>query len=193
MTDPSLNDNFILPPDLTDCEPTPEGSQEPPSVQDLTTVRPRIAETSPNRWPPQLVFDLALGLDCDEDTLFQRYDLTQQELDKLYTLPLFRQEVALMTRELREKNTIFKVKAKTQAEEYLKDMHELMGNEDTPASTKLSIFQTLAKYGELEPKKDQPGLLPALQPGQNMRMIVEWSGGTTDYSPVANKEIEINP
>jgi hypothetical protein len=196
MTDPTLNDNFILPPDLTDCEPPPEGSQEPPSVQDLTRTRPRITEPSPNRWPPQLVFDLALGLDCDEDTLTQRYAITPQDLETLFTLPLFRQEVALMTRELREKNTIFKVKAKTQAEEYLKDMHDLMADGDTPASTKLSIFQTLAKYGELEPDKTNQGLLSGqnLQPGQSMRMIVEWSGGTTDYSPVAQpKEIDVTP
>ena len=32
----------------------------------------------------------------------------------------------------------------------------------------------------------------ALQPGQSARMVVEWFGGTEDYSPVAKKEIEVN-
>jgi hypothetical protein len=184
MTDPTLNDNFSIPHDLTLCETPPEGSQEPPSVQD----------TRPNRWPPQLIFDLALGLDCEIDVLGQRYDITPQDLEKLYTLPHFRQEVALMTRELNEKNTIFKTKAKVQAEDCLDDMYGLMKDADTPASTKLAIFQTLAKFGELEPKKEVVNPLnPNLAPGQSMRMVVEWSGGTEDYSPVAVKEIDVTP
>jgi hypothetical protein len=195
MTDPTLNDNFSIPPDLTLCETPPEGSQEPPSVQDLTAQRPKIFPATPNRWPPQLIFDLALGLDCEDETLLQRYELTPQDLAALYALPHFRQEVALMTRELNEKNTIFKTKAKVQAEDCLDDMYDLMKSDDTAASTKLAIFQTLAKFGELEPKKDVVNPLnpSGLQPGQSMRMVVEWSGGTEDYSPVANKEIDVTP
>ncbi len=195
MTKPALNDNFSLPQDLLENQEShPEGSQEPPSVQDLTTTRPKVDPTTPNRWPPQLVFDLALGLDCEQDTLESRYDLSPQDIEKLFTLPHFRQEVALMTRELNEKNTIFKTKAKVQAEDCLDDMYNLMKDRDTPASTKLAIFQALAKYGELEPKQEKGGsLIPALQPGQSARMIVEWFGGATDYSPVAKKEVEVNP
>ena len=200
MTEPTLNDNFSIPPDLTElCEPHPEDPQGSPSVQNVRNVQELVPRSTkkatPNKWPPQLIFDLALGLDCEEETLQERYNLTPADLASLYALPHFRQEVALMTRELNEKNTIFKTKAKVQAEDCLDDMYNLMKDMDTPAGTKLAIFQTLAKFGELEPKKEVTGPLGAgtLAPGQSMRMVVEWSGGTEDYSPVANKEIDITP
>lgn len=129
-----LNDDF-----LSECD-LPDVPQDAPTP------------VSPNRWPPQLVFDLALGLD-DNATIEQRYNLTQEQLQRLFALPLFRQEVALLMRELREKNTIFRNKAKVQAETYLETLDELMYDAGTPASTKLAIFQTLAKYGDLEPKE----------------------------------------
>lgn len=106
----------------------------------------------PNRWPPQLVFDLALGLDGYE-AIEARYSLTREQLDRLYALPLFRQEVALLKRELANNNSIFKHKAKIQAESYLTEMDALMQEPSTPASTKLEIFKTMAKYGDLEPKE----------------------------------------
>lgn len=149
-----------------------------------------IAPTFPSKWSPKLVFDLALGLD-GYDTLYERYDLNKETLDYLFEQPIFRKEVATLTRELREKNTIFRAKAKTQAEMYLEDIHTLMGDADTPASTKLSIFQTLTKLGELEPelKKPAPATNPLLNPGQAVRMVVEWVGGPKDMSPVSNQEL----
>jgi len=148
----------------------------------------------PNRWPPQLVFDLALGLDGYEE-LEARYALNKHQLDRLFELPTFRQEVALLTRELRDSNEIFKNKAKVQAEAYLDDMHELMKDRNTPASTKLSIFQTLTKLGSLEPKEEPATPAAMFQPaaGQAMRMVVEWIGGPKDHSPIAakNKTIEL--
>ena len=147
-----------------------------------------------NRWSPQLIFDLALGLD-DYETIGSRYGITAEYLERLYELPVFRQEVALLTRELREKNEIFKHKSKVLAETYLDEMAALMLDRETAAGTKLSIFQTLAKYGELEPKEKPQTYGPNLNPGQAMRMVVEWVGGPKDHSPLVAqnaKMVELN-
>lgn len=148
---------------------------------------------TPNRWPPQLVFDLALGLD-DYPTLENRFNLDSGDLDRLFALAPFRAEVANLTRELHENNSIFKYKAKAQAETYLEELDHLMGLPDTAPSVKLSIFQTLAKYGELEPLPPKAeAQTAALAPGQAMRMVVEWVGGPKDMSPVSNASAQDPP
>ena len=151
-----------------------------------------VAPSTPNKWPPQLVFDLALGLD-DYTTLEARYNLTSAQIEQLFDLPHFRQEVALLTKELRNTNEIFKNKAKVQAETYLENMDHLMHDSETPASTKLAIFQTLTKLASLEPAppkapiSNQSQLIPE---GSSGRMIVEWIGGPKDHSPVAIEELK---
>jgi len=158
---------------------------------DLALPPAPVSPPSPNRWPPQLIFDLALGLDGYEE-IEARYNLAPTQLERLFTLPGFRQEVAVLTRELRSNNTIFTHKAKIQAETYLDTMNDLMNDPTTPASTKLSIFQTLTKLGNLEPKEAKSDALQAGQGQQAMRMVVEWVGGPQDHSPLA-KQVPVIP
>ena len=171
MTDTAhdLNDIFDIPAELIEL---PELSPPTPVL--------------PNRWPPQLVFDLALGLEDNYEVLATRYDLTPQTIERLFTLPKFRQEVASLSVELRESNAQFKYKAKAQAETYLNDMDDLMNDRETPPSIKLAIFQAMTKLGDLEPKPEpqqlQNGLIPQ---GSSGRMIVEWVGGPQDHSPIS--------
>ena len=146
------------------------------------------------RWPPQLVFDLALALDPVESILL-RHDLTHRELELLYENPSFQKELAKLTHELRESNTLFKHKAKAQAETYLETMDHLMSDMETPASTKLAIFQTLTKLAELEPAPKKPEMPSG---GGITRMIVEWTANaapTQDYAQSLNQaaEIDITP
>jgi hypothetical protein len=137
----AINSEYLIPGDL---EPT-NAPTEPFSVQAA-----KQSNISTQTWPPQLVFDLALGLEGYEE-IELRHGISKDDLEKLYNHTVFRREVANLTRELRESNKIFRAKAKTQAEFHLETMNDLMSAPETPASTKLAIFQTLAKYGELEP------------------------------------------
>lgn len=125
------------------------------AVWDETAVLPALPvapRPQPNQWPPQLVFDLALALDPQEAILL-RHGVTEFQLACLYENPSFRRELAQVTHELRENNTLFKQKAKVQAETYLEIMDGIMHDDDTPAGVKLSVFQTLVKLAELEPEK----------------------------------------
>ena len=177
--DTILNDDFDVDLDLEVCA-------LPPAA--LAPARP----SSPNRWPPQLVFDLALGLE-DYESIGLRHNISASEIDKLYESKLFRREVAAMTRELQESNMIFRSKAKIQAEAYLGHIHELMDDPDTAPSVKLQIFQTLAKLGDLEPKEPKGAQIPGVPQGGAMRMVVEWVGGPKDHSPVSHENvIEVN-
>ena len=107
-------------------------------------------KTGPNPWPPQLIMDLALNIDLEE-TVLERHGLTPIDLEKLYTIPQFRREIAFLMRELRDTGVTFSRKAATQAEEYLSIMDDVMRSADTPASTRLAIFSKVTTLGKLDP------------------------------------------
>lgn len=126
----------------------------PPESLPMPQFLASVPKKSLNQWPPALIIDLALELDCTEDIL-TRYSLVQSDLDKLYRTPAFRRDVGMMQRELRENGVTFSRKAALQAENYLDNMDTLMFTSETPASTKLEIFKTMTKLGKLEPKEDK--------------------------------------
>ena len=132
----------------------PNPFEDEPEELVRTFPMARKSAVIPNSWPPKLVFDLALGLDNPEE-IACRYDITTEQLDRLFEFPKFRQDVASLTRELRENNTIFLNKAKVQAETYLEDMHLLMQSADTSPRDKIEIFKTLTKLADLEPKQER--------------------------------------
>lgn len=129
----------------------PSAIAMPQSLQPVPTNPP---STSPNPWPPKLIMDIAMGLMEKEDVLFA-HQITEDGLDHLYTNPQFRRELSVMVRELRETGATFPGKAAMQAESYLGIMDDVMRSADTPASTRLSIFTTMAKFGGLEPTKEK--------------------------------------
>lgn len=150
MTTSALNNDFEVGDDLFTLQEDafPPSLSVPQFLEQGSETLP--AQNSPNRWPPQLIIDVALGVD-DQETILMRYGLTEANLARLYEIPSFRREVGLMAREMRENGVSFCRKAATQAEEYLAPVHHLMYCPETPASTKLDIFKTMAKYGKLEP------------------------------------------
>lgn len=153
---------------------------------------PVLASVTPvtaNRWPPQLVFDLALGLD-DQDTVLLRHNLSAADLDRLFSTAAFQREVAVLAKELHENNTTFKYKARAQAETYLETMDDLMHDQDVPAATKLAIFQSLTKLAELEPAPKKAEL-PA---NGIVKMVVQWATDLTQLPPAPHSEpIDITP
>lgn len=122
--------------------------------QSTPSVPQFLPQKNINRWPPQLVLDLALGLDGTE-AILNRYNLTPGQLDRLYEIQSFRTQVAAAGRELRENGMTFKRKAAAQAESYLETIDGMMLDPDTPAGVRLEVFKTVAKYGELEPKESK--------------------------------------
>ena len=101
-----------------------------------------------------LVFDLALGIDSLDDIL-TRHSLTHPDFQALENNLTFRRDLLRAHKEIAEEGVSFRRKAAIQAEEYLTYIHTIMTSNETPASTKVDIFKTLTKFGNLEPKKDK--------------------------------------
>ena len=104
-----------------------------------------------NAFPPQLVMDLALGVE-DIPTILERYSLTDAEYEYLTCHPAFRSQLAVAQKTILEEGLSFKAKAKVLAETHLQTMDEMLNDSMTPPATKLGVFQSLAKLGGLEPK-----------------------------------------
>jgi len=123
--------------------------------------------SGPNKWSPMLVMDLAIGVD-DLETILTTHNLTKAELDRLFEVPTFRHEVAMMRREVRENGVTFGKKARIQAEQYLETLDLMMANPDTPPSVRLDIFKTLTKLAGLEPKNKEETQVPQVNIQINM-------------------------
>ena len=107
-----------------------------------------------NRWDPRLILDLALGVE-DLDTVLPRYNLTFDDYETLAHSPIFRRELALTIRDVRENGLPFKAKARVQAEAYLEVLDELVYNDGTPASTRLEAIKSTVAWGGLIPKESK--------------------------------------
>jgi len=107
-----------------------------------------------NRWDPRLILDLALGVE-DLDTVLPRYNLTFDDYETLAHSPIFRRELALTIRDVRENGLPFKAKARVQAEAYLEVLDELVYSDGTPASTRLEAIKSTVAWGGLIPKESK--------------------------------------
>lgn len=144
-----LNDLFGVDEDLTN----PVSSSLPEIVMPQFLSEARAASRpTPNPWDPRLVMDLAAGVDSLEDIL-PRYGLTREDYEALAGVPAFRRDLSTTLREFREKGITFGIKAKIQAEAYLVEIDEMIGDKSVPAATRLDAIKSVVKWGGLEPKE----------------------------------------
>jgi hypothetical protein len=106
-----------------------------------------------NKWDPRLILDLAVGIDSTEDIL-HRYNLSEEEYENLSKVKSFRQELALMIRDVRENGVSFARKAAVQAESYLEDVHTMITDPTVAAGTKLDAIKSTVLWGRLLPEKE---------------------------------------
>lgn len=145
-----LNDTFGL--DWEDDEPAKKALSPQKGTTKLCMVQPKQA----NPWDPRLILDLAIGVDQIHDIL-PRYNLTEEEFNKLSEVPHFRQELALAMRDTRENGITFARKAKVQAESYLEVLDNLVYSDFTPANVRLEAIRSTVLWGGLVPKDDKNG------------------------------------
>ena len=125
--------------------------------EDLQRPSPPVVRTgynSTNPWDPRLILDLAIGLD-DLPTILTRYELSEREFNLLSDTPLFRRDLAMAMREVRENGASFSCKARFQAESYLAVMDEMVYDLSTPANVRLETIRSAVRWGRLEPKEDK--------------------------------------
>ena len=121
-------------------------------------------------WPPRLAFDLALGEELD--TLVTRYDLTHSQLHSLLLTPAFQKEVDKHKLDISENGVSFRLKAKLQAEDYLRDLDAIVHDPETPPAVRLDAIKSAVKWAGYEPKEPaQTGTTAST------RMVIQWASG----------------
>lgn len=150
--------------DLDLC-PAPCSAESSSSQPDTSITSYKPAST--NQWDPRLMMDLALGLE-DLQEVLARYQLTEQEYNRLCTIPSFKQELLLTIRDVQADGVTFQRKAKIQAEAYLDILDDLVYDEDMVGSTRLSAIQSIVKWAGLEPKETKEDNTVATQVNVNI-------------------------
>lgn len=104
---------------------------------------------------PRLAFEVALGIESPAQ-ICTRYDLSEAEWELLSVYPPFKKSVLTHQTAILEEGIGFRMKAKVQAEAYLKDAHLLIKNPTVPPSVRADMIKWMAKVADLEPRKDGP-------------------------------------
>lgn len=110
---------------------------------------------SVNPYPPQLVHDIAIGLD-DTTTILKRHNISEAEYDELCQNPSFRAAIVKQSREYQEQGVSFKLKAKALAEHHLVLMNELITDPEVPPNIRLEALSKLTEWSDLYNKKAPP-------------------------------------
>jgi hypothetical protein len=105
-------------------------------------------------WNPRMTFDIALGIDSDQD-IMDRYLVSEDAFNRLLQQPAFRQEIATHTKVLRETGVTFTSKAKMIAEETLEEMFNIISSHGVAPKDRISAWKSVAFFGGLEPKVDK--------------------------------------
>lgn len=113
---------------------------------------------------PRLAFEVALGHMPIEE-IYPRYQLTEFDWMRLAVQPTFKHAVIKYQEEISEQGISFRMKARVQAESYLKDAHLLIKHPMTPPTVKADMIKWTTKVADLEPKqnKDDTGTTFNLQ------------------------------
>lgn len=159
-----LNEDFIAgifssPTDGEVMPPDQERSVELAGLPEIHTshLPSHLIRGAANRWDPRLILDLALAIEPLEEIL-PRYELSIDEFDLLAKTPVFRKELALMIREVREEGLSFSRKAQFQAESYLEVLDSMVYSELTPANIRLEAIRSTVKWGNLEKSDKEDGI-----------------------------------
>lgn len=152
-----LQDWFLLDtlmPEILPAESFQDDDHPDYEEQQLTTTRPLNSAQQVNAWDPRLIIDLNLGLDPIAEIL-TRYGLTAEQLEALNNNALFRKDLNITAREMREGGITFTKKSAVQAEAYLEVLDNIVTDPRTPASTRLAGIKDVVRWGNLEPKESK--------------------------------------
>lgn len=122
-----------------------------------------VIETQ-TEWHPRLPLDLSLGE--DSATLCQRYDLTPSQLQSLLLTPAFQKDVDRHRQDILDNGLSFRLKAKIMAEEYLKEIDNLVHDPEASPAVRLDAIKSIVKWSGNEPKESAAG--------GSTRMVIQW-------------------
>mgnify|MGYP001570073556 CR=1 FL=1 len=112
---------------------------------------------SPGLWNARMAFDVALGAE-EEETIRQRYDLTEREFNYILAQPMFRAEVGAHVSAFKEHGVTFVIKAKLIAEEKLADMYYIISDLSLDPRIRVDAWKSVVKAAGLELSGDRAGV-----------------------------------
>ena len=99
---------------------------------------------------PRLAYELALRID-DPATIFERYNVDEDEAVRLMGLQAFRDAIVKFDAEIKEHGIGFRSKARIIAEELLEHGHEIATDAGQSGAVRADLIKWFAKVGDLEP------------------------------------------
>jgi hypothetical protein len=111
-------------------------------------------------FPPMLPVELAMAEDSPREVC-AAYSITRERFAVLVTLPGFITAYKQAQEMLQKEGMTFRIKARMQAEEYLKTMWAMVHSPHTPANIKADLIKTTIRAAGLEPKEsDRAPVMP---------------------------------
>ena len=114
-------------------------------------------------WDDRLAFDVALLREDGGETeaeVFERHGITASMLAGLDRNPLFVKAVELYRKEIVEKNLTFRLKARVQADELLRQSYLMIHDEEVPASVRADLIKSTVKWAGLDGVSDADKAVP---------------------------------
>jgi hypothetical protein len=105
-------------------------------------------------FPPMFPVELAMNAAPLQDVC-EAYGVTKDHFEDLIRDPLFVKAFADARESLAKDGMSFKVKAKLQAEELLKESWKLIHDTSIPASVRADLIKSTVRWAEYEPKPSQ--------------------------------------
>jgi hypothetical protein len=107
-------------------------------------------------YPPTFPIELALKEHSVKDVCLA-YKISEEEWDRIRVDPLFVKDLAGRYVELQTEGVSFRMKARLQAEEYLRKLWRIteMSNEEVPAAVRADIMKFVIRVAGLDASKDQ--------------------------------------
>ena len=100
-----------------------------------------------------LVLDVALGV--DEDTICEVYELQHPQLRRIMAMESFKSQVENMKKELQKDGMSFRIKARLQAEEYLRTTFEMIHNPDIDPKVRKDLIEATVRWAGLDKPKSE--------------------------------------
>lgn len=114
------------------------------------------AVVSVDLWPAKLPAELAMCASLEEQAVVvEKFGLSPEEFERICRMPQFRRAVNEAAVMIRETGYTFKMKCRGIAEDFLGDLDFSLHDRTVGLSTKLDIFKTLTRLGDLEPAKQK--------------------------------------
>lgn len=102
--------------------------------------------------PERFFIDIAVGVYPFED-ICKMYELDPDLAEDLEDDPVFVKRLKLAQQVVEDDGRAFRSRCRSVVQNSITSMEHLMHDPDTPPSTRLEAFKTLAKFGELEPRR----------------------------------------